>query len=130
LQFKPIWLGTRCNSVGGMGACSKTIQGYNQDKSIFLRWWQGGFIEELTIDGLRSDPFRLNRKVSQDFLSWLQTTQRYSASLQAFCQYLLSIETIQHDPALDLRLPGEKTQEPKGLDDAQRSRFESAFQFP
>jgi integrase/recombinase XerC len=118
------------------GASAKTIQGYVQDMSIFLRWWQGSFGEELTMDVLRSDPFRLNRKALQDFLSWLQTTQRYSAStilryaasLRAFCQYLISTETIQHDPALGLRLPVKKAQEPRGLDDAQRSRFEAAFQ--
>ena len=120
------------------GAAAKTIQGYAQDISIFLRWWQGSFGEDLTLDILRQDPFRLNRKVLQDFLSWLQTTQgysastvlRYAASLRAFCQYLIDIEAIQHDPALGLRLPVRKVQEPKGLDDAQRARFESAFQTP
>lgn len=55
---------------------------------------------------------------------------RYAASLRAFCQFLIGIEAIQHDPALGLRLrlPVKKTQEPKGLDDAQRARFESPFQ--
>jgi site-specific recombinase XerD len=118
------------------GAAAKTIQGYVQDVSIFLRWWQGTFGEELTIESLQADPFRLNRKVLQDFLSWLQTTQgysastvlRYAASLRALCQYLIGIEAIQHDPALGLRLPVRKVQEPKGLDDAQRARFEAAFQ--
>ena len=62
------------------GASAKTIHGYVQDISVFLRWWQGSFGEELSIDALRSDPFRLNRKVLQDFLSWLQTIQQYSAS--------------------------------------------------
>ena len=120
------------------GASGKTVQGYVQDVTIFLRWWQGTFGEELTLEALRADPFCLNRKALQDFLSWLQTTQeysastvlRYAASLRAFCQYLASIEVIQHDPALGLRLPVRKIQEPKGLDDAQRSRFEAAFQSP
>ena len=120
------------------GASTKTIQGYVQDVSIFLRWWQGSFGEELTLDTLKADPFRLNRKVLQDFLAWLQTTQRYSAStilryaasLRAFCQYLIRTETIQHDPALGLRLPVKKAQEPRGLEDAQRARFEAAFQSP
>jgi site-specific recombinase XerD len=120
------------------GAAAKTIQGYVQDVSIFLRWWQGSFGDDLTLDILRKDPFRLNRKTLQDFLSWLQINQRYSAStvlryaasLRAFCQYLLGIEAIQHDPALGLRLPVRKVEEPKGLDDAQRSRFEAAFQTP
>jgi integrase/recombinase XerC len=118
------------------GAAAKTIQGYVQDVSIFLRWWQGTFGDDLTLEALRADPFRLNRKALQDFLAWLQTTQglsastvlRYAASLRAFCQFLFGIEAIQHDPALGLRLPVRKTQEPKGLDDAQRSRFEAAFQ--
>lgn len=121
------------------GAAAKTIQGYLQDVSIFLRWWQGTFGEELAIESLRADPFRLNRKTLQDFLSWLQTTQgyaastvlRYAASLRAFCQFLmLGAEVIQHDPALGLRLPIRKTGEPKGLDDAQRARFEAAFLAP
>jgi site-specific recombinase XerD len=50
------------------------------------------------MDVPRSDVFRLNREVLQDFLSWLQTTQRYlastilryAASLRAFCQYLIN----------------------------------------
>ena len=120
------------------GAAPKTIQGYVQDISIFLRWWQGTFGEELTLEALKADPFRLNRKVLQDFLAWLQTTRgytastvlRYAASLRAFCQFLVSEETIQHDPTLGLRLPVKKAQEPKGLDDAQRSRFEAAFLNP
>ena len=120
------------------GAAPKTIQGYVQDISIFVRWWQGTFGEELTLGVLKADPFRLNRKVLQEFLAWLQTTQgyaastvlRYAASLRAFSHYLQSEDFIQHDPALGLRLPVKKAQEPKGLDDAQRSRFEAAFQTP
>ena len=120
------------------GASAKTIQGYSQDVSIFLRWWKGTFGEELTIEALRVDPFRLNRKTLQDFLAFLQTTLKYSAStvlryaasLRAFCQFLAGSEIIQHDPALGLRLPVMKTQEPRGLDDAQRTRFETAFQTP
>ncbi|MGD0879870.1 MAG: tyrosine-type recombinase/integrase [Anaerolineales bacterium] len=120
------------------GASGKTIQGYVQDMTIFLRWWRGTFGEELTLDTLRGDPLCLNRKALQDFLSWLQATQgyqastvlRYAASLRAFCQYLAGSEVIQHDPALGLRLPVRKIQEPKGLDDAQQSRFEATFQSP
>jgi len=106
--------------------------------TIFLRWWQGTFGEELTLESLQADPYRLNRKMLQDFLAWLQTTRRYSAStvlryaasLRAFCQFLAASEMIQHDPALGLRLPVRKAQEPKGLDDAQRARFEAVFQSP
>jgi site-specific recombinase XerD len=120
------------------GAAAKTIQGYVQDVSIFVRWWQGTFGDELTVEALRADPFRLNRKVLQDFLSWLQTTQgysastvlRYAASLRAFCFFLTTEEIIQHDPTMGLRLPVKKAQEPRGLDDAQRARFEAAFQVP
>jgi site-specific recombinase XerC len=55
---------------------------------------------------------------------------RYAASLRAFCQFLTGIEALQHDPVLGLRLPVRKAQEPKGLDDAQRARFEAVFQAP
>jgi len=120
------------------GAAPKTIHGYVQDILIFLRWWRCTFGEELTLDKLKADPFRLNRKVLQDFLAWLQITQgyaastvlRYAASLRAFCQFLQNEGFIQRDPALGLRLPVKKAQEPKGLDDAQRARFEAAFQTP
>lgn len=120
------------------GASNKTIQGYAQDISNFLHWWLGTFGEELTLDSLKDDPFRLNRKTLQDFLAWLQTTRgysastvlRYAASLRAFCLFLTASEIIQHDPALGLRLPVRKAQEPKGLDDAQRARFEAVFQTP
>ena len=131
-----IW--TNLPSRRRQGAAPKTIQGYSQDISIFVRWWQGTFGEELTLDVLKADPFRLNRKVLQDFLAWLQTTQgyaastvlRYAASLRAFCQYLQNEDFIQHDPVLGLRLPARKAQNPKGLDDAQRARFEAVFLAP
>ena len=32
------------------GASAKTIQGYVQDVSIFLRWWQGTFGDDLTVE--------------------------------------------------------------------------------
>jgi site-specific recombinase XerD len=120
------------------GAAPKTIQGYVQDMSIFVRWWQGSFDESLTLEAIKADPFRLNRKTLQDFLAWLQTTQgyaastvvRYAASLRAFCHYLQSEGFIQHDPALGLRLPVRKVQEPKGLTDSQRARFEAVFLAP
>ena len=120
------------------GASAKTIQGYVQDASIFLRWWQGSFGEELSFESLRAETFRLNRKTLKDFLAWLQTTRgysastvlRYSASLRAFCMFLQAAEVIQHDPTLGLRLPVRKVQDPKGLDDAQRARFEAVFLAP
>ncbi len=129
---------TLAQLICGGKAAEKTVRGYVQDVTIFLRWWQGTFGEPLTIEALQADPFRLNRKTLQDFLSWLQTTQgyaastvlRYAASLRAFCQFLAASQVMQHDPALGLRLPAKKAQEPRGLDDAQRARFEAAFLTP
>jgi site-specific recombinase XerC len=120
------------------GASEKTIQGYVQDASIFLRWWEQSFGEPLTIKLLKQDPYQINRKTLQDFLSWLQTTQkyqaatviRYAASLRAFCMFLQQTDVIDHDPTIGLRLPVRKAQEPKGLDDAQRARFEAVFASP
>jgi site-specific recombinase XerD len=120
------------------GASAKTIQGYIQDLSIFLRWWDGTFGVPLTINLLRKDPYQLNRKTLQDFLAWLQTTKgyaaatvlRYAASLRAFCFFLLQTKVIDHDPTIGLRLPVRKVQGPKGLDDAQRARFEAVFSAP
>lgn len=120
------------------GAAAKTVQGYVQDISIFLRWWRGTFAQPLTIEALQDDPYILNRKTIQDFLSWLQTTQgyaastvlRYASSLGAFCRFLQAQEIIQHDPSLGLRLPVAKVTEPRGLTDAQRARFEAVFQSP
>jgi len=120
------------------GAAAKTIQGYVQDVSIFLRWWRETFGEDLDAQRLRADPYRLNRKAMQDFLAWLQTVRgyaastvlRYAASLGAFCRFLQERGLIQHDPTLGLRLPVARPSEPKGLTDAQRARFEAVFQAP
>jgi site-specific recombinase XerD len=114
------------------------VRGYVQDVSIFLRWWYGTFGEELSSESLSRDTFQLNRKTLQDFLSWLQTGKgyaastvlRYAASLRAFSLFLAASEIIQHDPTLGLRLPEKKRNDPKGLDDAQRSRFEAVYQSP
>ena len=120
------------------GASAKTINDYVQDLRLFLRWWEGTFGDPLTLELLKRDPYQVNRKSLQDFLSWLQVAQRYqaatviryAASLRAFCVFLQQTETIQHDPTVGLRLPVRKVQEPKGLDDAQRARFEAVFQSP
>lgn len=120
------------------GAAQKTIDGYIQDILIFLRWWKQTNGEELSEEVLQADPFILNRKLLQDFLAWLHTSQgyaaatilRYSASLRAFTIYLQRENLIQHDPTLGLQLPSKKKHAPKGLDDTQRARFESVFQFP
>jgi site-specific recombinase XerD len=120
------------------GASEKTIQGYVQDVSIFLRWWKGTFGNDLTLEALNDDPYLLNRKAIQDFLSWLQTTKgyaaatvlRYSSSLTAFAAWLEAIGALRHNPTLGLRLPVAKISEPRGLTDAQRARFEAVFQSP
>lgn len=120
------------------GASDKTIQGYVQDVSIFLRWWQGTCGENLSIETLGADPYLLNRKTIQDFLSWLQTSRgyaastvlRYASSLTAFTRWLQETRILPHDPMLGLRLPVAKLSEPRGLTDSQRARFEAVFQTP
>ncbi len=120
------------------GASPTTIKGYVQDVSVFLRWWKQSFGNELTIPLLRKDPYQLNKKTVQDFLAWLETTMeykaatilRYAASLRAFSTFLNAAKAIKHDPTIGLRLPVKKKEDPKGLDDAQRARFEAVFQTP
>jgi integrase/recombinase XerC len=120
------------------GASEVTIKGYVQDISIFLRWWKQSLGVDLTIALLRKDPYQLNKKTLQDFLSYLEVQQRYSAatilryaaSLRAFSVFLADANAVQHDPTIGLRLPIKKQSEPKGLDDAQRARFEAVFQTP
>lgn len=120
------------------GASPTTIKGYVQDISVFLRWWKQSFGNELTIPLLRTDPYQLNKKTVQDFLAWLETTMeykaatilRYAASLRAFSTFLNAAKAIKHDPTIGLRLPVKKKDDPKGLDDAQRARFEAVFQTP
>ena len=90
---------------------------------------------------LKADRFRLNRKTIQEFLAWLQTTQGYAAS---------TILTLCRQPAGFCPVPAERrlysTQSGPGTavagkegpgteragrcPDAQRSRFEAAFQTP
>jgi integrase/recombinase XerC len=137
-EFREYLLANPLPSRKRQGASAKTIQGYGQDVSIFLRWWWGTFGDELTLDALKADPYLLNRKAIQDFLSWLQTTKgyaantvlRYASSLGAFTRWLQEIDCLRHDPMLGLRLPVAKITEPRGLTDAQRARFEAVFQSP
>lgn len=120
------------------GASENTINGYAQDISIFLKWWFGTKGNDLTLEALKEDPYQLHRKVLGDFLSWLQVTKkyrastvlRYSSSLKAFCQWLLQIQLIDHDPTIGLVLPDQDTPEPSGLSDDQRHRFEAVFLSP
>ncbi len=120
------------------GASEKTVRGYVQDISIFLRWWKQTKGEALTAASLQADPFQMHRKVLNDFLSWLQTGKkyrastvlRYAASLRAFCGYLIYLGLIDHDPTAGLILPDRETPEPKGLTDDQRHRFEAVFLAP
>jgi site-specific recombinase XerC len=137
-EFRAYLLANPLPSRKRQGASDKTIQGYTQDVSIFLRWWSGTFGEDLSLASLQADPYLLNRKAIQDFLSWLQTTKgyaaatvlRYASSLTAFTHWLQDIGTLRHDPMLGLRLPVAKISEPRGLTDAQRARFEAVFQSP
>ena len=120
------------------GASPKTVKGYAQDIGVFLRWWKQSSTRDLTLALLLEDPYQLNKKTVQDFMTWLEVPQnlaastilRYAASLRAFSEYLINKKAIQHDPTNGLRLPIKKTSEPRGLDDAQRARFEAAFQTP
>lgn len=120
------------------GASPRTIKGYAQDVSIFLRWWKQSFESDLTLALLHQDPYKLNKKTIQDFMTWLEVSQnlsastilRYAASLRAFSEYLAATEAIQHDPTNGLRLPIKKDSEPRGLEDVQRARFEAVFQAP
>ena len=120
------------------GASEKTVRGYVQDISIFLRWWKQTKGKELTAASLQADPFQMHRKVLNDFLSWLQTSKkyrastvlRYAASLRAFCGYLIHFGLVDHDPTVGLILPDRETPEPKGLTDDQRHRFEAVFLAP
>lgn len=137
-DFRDYLLNNPLPSRKRQGASAKTIQGYAQDVSIFLRWWQGSFGEDLSIETLKADPYLLNRKAIQDFLSWLQTTKGYAAatvlrnasSLGALTRWLQEINCLRHDPMLGLHLPVAKISEPRGLTDSQRARFEAVFQSP
>jgi site-specific recombinase XerD len=121
-----------------MGISEKTINGYMYDISIFLRWWKQTHAAELDVTYLKTNPFLLNKKKIQDFLTWLETDRKYTAStilrhassLRSFSDYLNAIETIQHDPTRGLRLPVKKQSDPKGLDDDQRAQFEFVFLSP
>ena len=121
-----------------LGVADKTISGYMNDLSIFLRWWKQVHAAELDVEHLKNNPFLLNKKKLQDFLTWLETERKYTAStilrhaasLRSFSGYLLAIEAIQHDPTLGLRLPIKKQSDPKGLDDDQRAQFEFVFLSP
>lgn len=137
-EFKSHLMNNPLPSRRRQGAAARTVQGYVQDVSIFMRWWRETFGENLNAHLLRTDPYRLNRKAIQGFLAWLQTVRgytastvlRYASSLGAFCRFLQEQGIIQHDPTLGLRLPTARVGEPKGLTDAQRARFEAVFQSP
>jgi len=121
-----------------LGVADKTIRGYMYDISIFLRWWEQVHAAKFDIEHLKNNPFLLNKKKLQDFLTWLETERKYTAStilrhaasLRSFSDYLNALEVIQHDPTRGLRLPIKKQSDPKGLDDDQRAQFEFAFLSP
>ena len=116
------------------GASEKTIRGYVRDVRNFLIWWQQTEGEALSFDSLRRDPFALNKKVIQDYVSHMEkkvensTVLRNVSALRAFSKFLQTAKAIEHEPMHGLRLPGKAEPEPRGLSDKQRSRFESAFQ--
>jgi site-specific recombinase XerD len=121
-----------------LGVADKTIKGYVYDLSIFLRWWELVHTAKLDTGHLKNNPSLLNKKKLQDFLTWLETDRKYTAStilrhaasLRSFSDYLIALEIIQHDPTLGLRLPIKKQSDPKGLTDDQRAQFEFAFLSP
>ena len=118
------------------GASEKTIKGYVHDVNDFLQWWKQTEGEALTIDYLRKDPFVLNKKIIQDYVNHLErsvaisTLLRKVSSLRAFIKFLQAGKTIEHEPMYGLRLPKKADPEPRGLNDAQRARFEAVFQNP
>ena len=118
------------------GASDKTIKGYVQDVNDFLRWWKQTEGESLTIEYLRKDPFVLNKKVIQDYVNLLErsvaisTLLRKVSSLRAFVKFLQASKAIEHEPMYGLRLPKRADPEPRGLNDAQRARYEAVFQSP
>jgi integrase len=119
-------------------ASAQTVRGYLADVSAFLTWWQQSEGYELTEASLQADPYALNLKVLQEYLTWLEvvrkcgvaTILRHAASLRALMFYLQDAQVIQHDPSRGLNLPTSQRADPKGLTDAQRARFEAVFQTP
>jgi site-specific recombinase XerD len=106
------------------------------DVNDFLQWWKQSEGEELTIDSLRNDPFSLNKKSIQDYVTYLErrvgiaTLLRKVSSLRAFVKFLQISKAIEHEPMNGLRLPRKAESEPRGLSDSQRARFEAVFQNP
>jgi len=118
------------------GASQNTIRGYIHDMDNFLSWWEQTKGQPLTSAALRHDPFELNKKLIQDYITYLEqrvgnaTVLRKVSSLRAFTKYLQAEEVIKHEPTNGLRLPEKAEPEPRGLSDSDRSRLESAFQQP
>ncbi len=118
------------------GAAENTVRGYVRDIEDFLRWWKQTEGTDLTIEGLRKDPFSFNKKVIQDYINQLEkrvavaTVLHKVSALRAFAKFLQASKAIEHDPMLGLRLPRKAEGEPRGLDDRQRARFEAVFQQP
>jgi integrase/recombinase XerC len=118
------------------GASDNTIRGYVHDLHDFLNWWEETEGAPLTASLLRRDPFKLNKKLIQNYIHSLEcrvgaaTVLRKASSLRAFTKYLQAKEIIKHEPMNGLRLPEKAEPEPRGLSDSERSRLESAFQQP
>ena len=118
------------------GASEKTIKGYVHDVNDFLQWWIQTEGETFSIEYLRKDPFVLNKKIIQDYVNHLErsiaisTLLRKVSSMRAFVKFLQASKIIEHEPMYGLRLPKKADPEPRGLNDAQRARFEAVFQSP
>jgi site-specific recombinase XerD len=118
------------------GASDNTIRGYIHDLHDFLNWWEETEDTPLTVSLLSRDPFKLNKKLIQNYVHSLEgrvgtaTVLRKTSSLRAFTKFLQAKEIIKHEPMNGLRLPKKAEPEPRGLSDSERSRLESAFQQP
>jgi site-specific recombinase XerD len=119
-------------------ASAKTISGYIQDVSIFLRWSEQSFGQAVTLSSMRQTADQPDQGIFQGFLAWLQSTQgcsantisRYAASLRAFIRFLCSQGVFRYDRSLELKLPVSHRLPPKGLDARERARFEAVLEIP
>ncbi len=117
-----------------VGASENTIRGYVNDVAGFLEWWRQTEGFKPTVENLRRDPHALNKALIQDYVAFLEreaknsTTLHKVSALRAFTNFLHNAEIIEHEPTNGLRLPGKVEPEPRGLNDKDRSRFETVFQ--
>ena len=119
-----------------VGASENTINGYVNDVAGFIRWWNQTEGFSPTVENLRRDPHALNKALIQEYVNFLEreaknsTTLHKVSALRAFTNFLRNAKIIEHEPTNGLRLPGKVEPEPRGLNDKDRSRFETVFQQP